>query len=222
VPSPVEILLVSGLHANEACTPLMAREVFRRLSERGVRVVHYEVPYPHTLLALIDHPAIAVTDYSMPAGRRRLDVDLDGLDDDLGRRYPGALVFEFHNSQDTQPMLGIEPRKPVQEYEVGPIGPGSERPYEIGTWRNVDRHGRPGKYLIEVPACYAPEDPSVQETRRRRLAQLREAEYDFNPRWLHYLESRADVEASRRKGYLEDCLARKIADWIVNCRGMSR
>jgi hypothetical protein len=51
VSSPFEILIVSGLHANEACAPLMAREVFRRLSERGVRIAHHEVPYPFTLLA---------------------------------------------------------------------------------------------------------------------------------------------------------------------------
>ena len=38
-------------------------------------------------------------------------------------------------------MLGIDPRKPVQAYEVGTIGPRFERPYEIGTWRNVDRLG---------------------------------------------------------------------------------
>src|SRR4051794_38912234 len=99
--SPVEILLVSGLHANEACTPMMAREVGRRLGERAGRVFHYDIPYPYTLLALIDHPAIAVTEYSMPTGGRRLDVDLDALDIDLGRRHPGALVFEFHNSEDT-------------------------------------------------------------------------------------------------------------------------
>ena len=141
---------------------------------------------------------------------------LDGLDEDLRRRHPGALIFEFHNSEDTQPMLGIDPGKPVGEYEVGAIGPGSGRAYEIGTWRNVDSRGRPGKYLIELPACYAPEEPPARERRRRRLAQLREAGYDYDPRWSHYLESRADVAASRRRGYLEGCLARKVADWSLN------
>jgi hypothetical protein len=158
----------------------------------------------------------------MPVGGRRLDVDLDGLDEPLRRRNPGALIFEFHNSEDTQPMLGIDPGRPVQEYEVGSIGPGSGRPHEIGTWRNADHRGRPGKYLIEVPACYASEEPSVRERRRRRLAQLREVGYDFDPRWLHYLESGAGVEASRRKGYLDDCLAEKIADWIMGRRGVGR
>jgi hypothetical protein len=222
VSSPVEILLVSGLHANETCTPLMACEVLRRLSELGERVALYEVPYPYTLLALIDDPLIAVTDYSMPADKRCLDVDLDGLDEYLDRRYPGALIFEFHNMEDTQPMLGIDPAKPVQEYEVGTIGPEFERPYEIGTWRNIDRNGQTGKYLIEVPACYAPVEPSVGERRRRRLMQLREAGYDYDPRWSHYLESVTDVEASRRKGYLEDCLIQKIAEWIMKCREASR
>ena len=128
----VEILLVSGLHANEECAPLLARGVFKMVSERGARVALFEVPYPYTLLALIDDPAIAVTEYSMPPGKRRLDVDLDALDQYLERCYPGALVFEFHNSEDTQPMLGIDPRKPVQEYEVGTIGPRFERSFEIG------------------------------------------------------------------------------------------
>jgi hypothetical protein len=217
----VEILLIGGLHANEACAPLMAREVFRKLSDRGVRVALYEVPYPYTLLALVDDPATAVTDYSMSKGGRRLDVDLDGLDEHLRRHYPEALIFEFHNSEDTHPMLGIDPGKPVQEYEVGSIGPGSVRPYEIGTWRNLDSGGQPGKYLIEVPACYAPVGSSVRERRRHHLSQLREAGYDYDPRWSHYLESVVDVEASRRKGYLNDCLAQRIADWIISHREFS-
>ena len=218
----IEILLVSGLHANEACAPLMAREVFERLGERGERVALFEVPYRYTLLAMIDDPAIAATDYSMPAGTNRLDMDLDGLDEDIGRRYPGALVFEFHNSEDTQPMLGIDPNKPVREYEVGTIGPRFERPYEVGAWCNVDRHGRPGKYLIELPACYVPVDSAVRKERRRRLAQWRERGREFDPRWSHYLEGRADVEASRRRGYLEDGLALKVADWIIGRREADR
>lgn len=218
VPTPVEILLVSGTHANEECAPLMVREVFLRLRERGQRVAHYKIPYRYTWLALVDSPENAATDYSMPAGGRRLDVDLDGLDEDLRGRYPGALIFEFHNSEDTQPMLGIDPDKPVCEYEVGAIGPGSGRTYEIGTWRNVDSRGRPGKYLIELPARYAPVEPPARVRRVRRLAQLREAGYEYDPRWSHYLESRADVAESRRKGYLEACLAQKVADWVIGRR----
>lgn len=217
MPSPVEILLVSGTHPNEACAPLTAREVFLRLRERGQRVALHEIPYRYTLLALIDDSATAVTDYAMPAGERRLDVDLDGLDADLRRRHPGALIFEFHNSEDTSPMLGIDPARPTCDYQVGVIGPGPGRSYEIGTWRNVDDRGRHGKYLIELPACYVPEELPAQERRHQRLAQLRQAGYDFNPRWSHYLESRADVAASRRRGYLDDCLARKVADWIMGC-----
>jgi hypothetical protein len=63
-------------------------------------------------------------------GGGQLDVDLDGLDGYLGQRYPGALVFEIHNSEEPQPMPGIEPGKPVQEYEVGTVGPIFERPLE--------------------------------------------------------------------------------------------
>lgn len=217
-PPRAEILLVSGLHPNEACAPILAREVFRMLSQRGERVALYEVPYPYTLLALIDDPAIAMTGYSAPSGERRLDVDLDGLDESLARRHPGALVFEFHNSEDTQPMLRIEPGKPVQDYEVGPVGPGPHRPHEIGTWRNVGRDGRPGKCLIELPARYIPLDPTIRERRRGRLAQLLAEGREFDPRWSHYLETAADVEASRRRGYLDDALARKVADWIASRR----
>ena len=151
-PATIEILLVGGLHPNEACAQVMARDVYKRLTERGVRVALYDVPYRYTLLALVDDPTTAVTDYSIPKGVRRLDVDLDGLDGLLKRRYPEALVFEFHNSEDTTPMFGIDPSKSVHDYEVGMIGPEFKRPYEIGTWRNVGRDGRPDKFLIEVPA----------------------------------------------------------------------
>ena len=164
--SPIDILLVSGTHANEACAPLIARGVFRMLSGHGARVAHCAGPNRYTLLAWIDHPEIAVTNYSIPAGERRLDVDLDTLDEPLGRLHPEALVLEFYNSEDTHPMLGIDPAKPVEEYEVGPIGPGASRTYEIATWRNVDSLGRPGKCLIEVPACYAPVGLAVRDRRR--------------------------------------------------------
>jgi hypothetical protein len=52
VRSQIEILLVSGLHANEACAPLMARDVFQKVSERGRQVALFQVPYPYTLIAL--------------------------------------------------------------------------------------------------------------------------------------------------------------------------
>ena len=74
----IEILVVSGLHSNEACAPLMAREVLGKLRERGERVALFEVPYRYTLLAMIDDPTIAATDSSMPAGTNRLHMDLDG------------------------------------------------------------------------------------------------------------------------------------------------
>jgi hypothetical protein len=194
----------------------MASQVLKTLIERGERVALFEVPHPYTLLALIDVPAIAVTDYSMPPRERRLDVDLEALDEYLEPCYPGALVFEFHNSEDTQPMLGIDPRKPVQDYEVGTVGPRFERPYEIGTWRNVNCQGRPGKYVIEAPACYVRVDTSIIERRRHRLSQLQAEGYEYDPRCMHYLETRADVEASRRRGYLDGCLVLKVADWIMS------
>jgi hypothetical protein len=215
VSSEVEILLVSGLHANETCAPITARAVHRGLSAGGERVALFHVPYPKTFLALIDDPAAAESEYSMPAGRRCVDADLDELDDDLRRRFPRATVFEFHNSEDTRPMLGIDPRKPVRDYEVGLIGPGSDRPREVGAWRNIGRDGRPGKYVIEVPACYAPIDRRVRDRRLGRLAELGAAGYAYDPRWAHYLETAADEEATRRRGYLDDVLASKIAAWIV-------
>lgn len=219
MPPRFEILLVSGLHPNEACAPLIAHEVFAKLSQRGVSVAHYEVPYACTLVALIDDPGSAVPDYSMPAGGRVLDVDLDGLDELLRQRYPGSLVFEFHNAEDTHPMLGIDPRKPVECYAVGTLGPDLKRGHEIATWRNVDGQGRPGKYLIELPARYVHEDSSLSERRRQRLAALRASGYEYDPRWSHYLERRADIEASRQKGYLDDCVAAKVADWIMKEHG---
>ncbi len=212
----VDILLISGLHANERCAPLLAREVYRMLRQGAFGVCLVEIPFAHTLLALLDDPAAALPVYSLPAGMRRLDMDLDALDLELRRRYPGALAFEFHNAEDTHPMLGIEPARPVSEYEIGTIGPVLERSYEIGTWRNIDPDGRPGKFLIELPACYVPVSPGELERRREHLARLLAAGYEFDPNWLHYLERVTDVEASRRRGYLDSSLAAKVAQWIMN------
>ena len=198
----VEIFLVSGVHANETCAPIMAGEVFRGLGDESGKVALFLVAYRFSLPALIDDPADAETTFSTPAGNRLLDVDLDGLDRELKRRYPKAIVYEFHNAEETQPMLGVVPGQPVDEFEVG--------------WQNVDEQGRPGKYLIELPACYTSVDPALRDRRRRRVAELRAAGYEFNDRWRHYLECATDVEASRRKGYLADCLARKVADWIAS------
>jgi hypothetical protein len=58
------------------------------------------------------------------------------------------------------------------------------------------------------------------ERRRQRLAQLCEAGFDYDPRWLSYLETVADVTASQRKGYLDECLAEKSwnGSWTVVAR----
>ena len=42
---------------------------------------------------------------------------------------------------------------------------------------------------------------------------------EFEPQWMPYVERETDVEASRRRGYLEDCLAEKIAAWILERLG---
>ena len=77
-----------------------------------------------------------------------------------GSVIPHALVFEFHNSEDSSAILAVDPAKPVCDYEVGTVGPGFIRPYEIATWRNIDPQGRPAKYLVETPACYVAWDRS--------------------------------------------------------------
>ena len=85
----IEILLVSGVHANETCASIVAHKVRRWISRLGLRVAAYRVPRSHTLLALLDDPATAMTRYSNPPDTSRLDMDLDGLDGDLMRRHPG-------------------------------------------------------------------------------------------------------------------------------------
>ena len=218
----VEVLLISGLHANETCAPPMAEDVHRRLGRLKDRVALFHIPPTYTLLGLLDDPATAVTDYSAPAGQQRLDMDLDDLDDDLRRRFPGALHFEFHNVDDSAAILGIDPGKPPRDYEVGTVGPVFVMPYEIGTWRNVDPDGRPGKYLIEMPAAFHAVPPTRLSRREHRLEEFLARGYRFEPAWRSYLSRAADVEQSRRRGYLEGCLAQKVADWILGQREASR
>jgi hypothetical protein len=45
VPSQVEVLLVSGLHSNEACASLMARQVFERPLERFAKIIETGIRY---------------------------------------------------------------------------------------------------------------------------------------------------------------------------------
>src|SRR5689334_11342615 len=96
-PPRVETLLVSGLHANEMCAPLVAEQVERRLRERRAAVAHVRIPRPATLLGLLDDPTAATLTYSKPFASRKLDMDLETLSEFFERQYPGALVFEFHN-----------------------------------------------------------------------------------------------------------------------------
>ena len=210
----VDVLLVSGVHANETCAPIMADKVHRQLSLLGLRVALYRVPHSYTLLALLDDPATAMTRYSNPPDASRPDLDLDGLDAILTQGYPDALVFEFHNSEDSDRIFGIDPAKPVCDYELGEIGPRFVRAYEIATWRNIDLEGRPTKFLIELPASYVSIDHDRLSRRRSRLEGLKTKGREFDA-ILPYLEREADVEMSRRNGYLDDCLAQEIADWIV-------
>lgn len=214
----VEILLVSGLHANETCAPILAEVVARRLDRLGVGVELVHLPRSVTLLGFLDDPDSAMTSYSRPAGLYLLDMDLDGLDGELRRRYPGALIFELHNAEDTSRILTIDPSKPIEDYEVGTVGPHFVRPYEVGTWRNVDRDGRPAKYLIELPASYVDVDGDLLAWRRLHLGRLSAEGYGFEAHHSPYLERVTDIEASRRKGYLDDRLAWKVADWIIGQR----
>ncbi len=211
----VDVLLVSGVHANEICAPIMAQKVHQRLTRLGLRVALFRVPRSYTLLGLLDDPATAMTRYSRPLGTSRLDMDLDSLDGEFKQRYPGALVFEFHNGEDSDRIFGIEPTKPVQKYELGTIGPRFARPYEIGTWRNIDPDGHPSKFLIELPASYVSVGQNRLLRRGSQLERLKAEGYEFEASSA-YLEREADVEVSRRKGYLEDCLAQKITGWIVS------
>ena len=214
-----KILLVSGPHANERCAPLVAEMVYQKLLLLHGHVEHLRIPYKYTLLANLDDPENAVPGYCMPKSGGGLDMDLDTIvgDEVLRCKFPDSTVFEFHNSRDVWKKFGIDPRKPIEEYEIGIVMPVFTRPYEIGTWRNVSPDGIPGKYVIEAPAVSVAVPPERIEARKRRLNQLAQGGYTFEAKLIEfYLTHEADIQASREKGLISDCIAGKIVGWILS------
>jgi hypothetical protein len=213
------ILLVSGLHANERSAPLVAEQVYRILREHEARTTSLRVPYEYTLLANLDEPEAARPDYCMAKGGGTLDVDLTTLvgDEALRTKFPGYVAFEFHCSRDVWTKFAIDPRKPVEQYEVGVVMPVFTRPYEIGTWRNVLPDGTQGKHVIEVPAVSVPVSHERVEARMRRLEQLAKQGYLLPRGHIDaYLFHETDVEVSRQRGLVEGTIPRKIARWILS------
>ena len=132
----------------------------------------------------------------------------------LRRRFPRSVGFEFHSARTA--WQRIDPSKPIEQYEIGVIMPVFTRFYEIGVWRNVV-DGKPGKYLIEVPAVNVPGSPERLEARMRRLEQLALQGYVLPEEHVKlYLRHEADVEASRQKGLVGDRMATKLAKWVLS------
>jgi len=159
-----------------------------------------------------------VPDYSLPQLGGEVDVDLGELvgDDALRARYPNHAVFEFHNARDVWSHFGLDPDKPVEDYELGVVMPVFTRAYEIGTWQNVGPDGAKGKFVIEAPAVSIPVAPERVEARLRVLERLERQGYTVPAKVVEfYLREEADLEASRAKGLLGHVIAGKIADWIA-------
>ena len=204
------ILLVTGLHANERCTHIVAERVQRRLVASGLHVDALHIPREQTLLGYLDDPDTAMPDYCLPQPDGEVDVDLDGLvgDDALRERYPNHAVFEFHNARDVWSHFGLDPDKPVEDYEVGVVMPVFTRAYEIGTWQNVGSDGVKSKFVIEALERV--------DARLHVLERLERQGYTVPPKVADfYLKTEADVEATRTNGLLGQTIAGKIADWIA-------
>jgi len=211
------ILLVVGVHADEVCAPIVAAKVREMLLDVGGDVEVFDVPRRLTLLGYLDAPDDGATEYCFPAGGSVCDVNLWGLvgDEALSQAWPDRIPFEFHNSPWDFEKFGIGPDQDVRTFEVGPIAPTFTRPYQIGTWRNSPASGVPGKYVVEIPACYQRVSADVEERRRRILARLENEGWVLPSGHDFYLTREANVELSKERGFLDDCIAAKIVDWII-------
>lgn len=214
----IKVVLISGLHPNERCAPAVTAEICTLCRGRGLQATHFEVPYAYTLLANLDDPDNADPKYCMPRSNGPIDVDLSGLvgDEALQRRFPGHVVFEFHNSRDVWKKFGIPHGKPVEQFEIGPIMPRFTRPYEIGTWRNVLPDGTRGKYVIELPAVTMPVSSDRVCRRLSRLEELRTRGYFVDEKVIAcYLTDEADIEATRARRLMDPCIVQKVGDWML-------
>lgn len=219
------VLLISGLHANESATAPLAERVRRSLAAAGIREEHYHVPYAFTLHACVVKPESADPRYCFPKPGGAVDTDLQALVGEraLHEKFPHFVHFEFHNSRDVWGHFGIDPDKPVEQYEVGTIMPVFTRPYEIGTWRNVLPDGTPGKYVLEAPAVFRPVSDSAREARLARVELLANAGYRLEAKTVElYLLTEVDLVATQRKRLLDRPVVDKITSWITSCFAASR
>jgi hypothetical protein len=214
-------IFLVGLHPNERCAPLVAEMVLRRVRAAGLPAEWVAVPPKYTLLANLDDPDHADPAHCAPPGSDLLDMDLESWAGDaaMACRYPGVTVFEFHNTSDSisTGKLSVPPGLSAGEFRMGCIAPEPDAgaPFQIGFWQNRPFGDVPGKHLVELPARYAPVPEPRIARRRLSLSEWRAKGRLLPSEHESYLLAEADVVASRARGYLDDCIADRVARWVL-------
>ena len=217
------ILLITGLHPNEACAPAIGDAVAHRLEELGTLVERLQVPREFTLLANLDGEDGASLRHCVRPYTSRLDRDLESLvgDEVLAETYPEHVAFEFHNYSDAgrNDKLAIEDGTPPDRWRIGDIAPGKTGPYEIGYWQNRPPGGVRGKYCLELPAVFVPIAYGRLAKRFQTLQALSARGIDLDEGskfWmLKELTVEADAARSKEKGYISPQVGDRIAAWIL-------
>ncbi|MBI5723056.1 MAG: hypothetical protein HZA50_03780 [Planctomycetes bacterium] len=219
-----KILIISGPHANESCSPIFADKTYEKLLELDVSVEIIRIPHAYTLLANLDDPQNSIPDYCIPRVPGMLDMDLEGFTGDgiIRQKYPESLVFEFHCGKGL--YARIAPDKPIRDYRIGEFYKHGmfvqDFKYEIAWWRNISAGGTPGKTLIEMPVVQKTVNQDRIDMRMRRLEELAKKGYTIQEGAIDaYFKHEADIAETARRGLLGEEMINKLAAWMAGIAG---
>ncbi len=179
---PKPILIISGVHPNEAVASCVAQHVTERLKNMGLDVHHLHLPYEITVLGNLDRVPSSTFDYCLfPDGCIDMDMTAKIGEEQIALAHSERLAFEFHNYPITffSNRLGVAATTRSAEYRIGDIGPGCSEQYEIGYWQNRPPSGIDGKYLIEMPAHYVKVSSDCLSARLSALEELENEGHAF-------------------------------------------
>jgi len=218
-----EILLIVGLHPHESAAALVAERALEALQARGLPADILRVPPEWTVLGCLDDLPGADVNRCVVPGTKEFDTDLDARVGDkiVAQAYPGRLAFEFHNYafDHGSGRLAVEPGTAPSAFRIGDVAPGTTGRFEIGFWRNRPAGGIPGKYLMELPAVFAPVGRARRDRRAANLQRLADEGYlAADEHWRRVLNAHmieeVDVEATRAAGFLDDAVVEKVVRWV--------